>query len=99
MSEQKHTAGEWVATQGLNQMSNPGTTVHHRDGWGVYSDADEHGCPEADSRLISAAPNLLNALKLIMAWELGQVTTGNSRADVLEAGATAIAKATGEPTQ
>lgn len=95
--EQKHTPGEWVAAQGINQMSHPGTTVHHRDGWGVYSDSDEHGCPEADSRLMSAAPNLLKAVKLFMAWELGQSTTGISRADVLELGAAAIAKATGGP--
>lgn len=94
-TEQKHTPGEWVAAQGINQMSHPGTTVHHRDGWGVYSDADEHGCPEADSRLMSAAPNLLKAVKLFMAWELGQSTTGINRADVLDLGAAAIAKATG----
>ncbi len=61
--EAKHTAGPWRATLGNSQMSDPGSTIYHRGQWGVYSDADSHGNPEADARLIAAAPDMLAALR------------------------------------
>ena len=66
--EAKHTAGPWRATLGNSQMSDPGTTIYHRGQWGVYSDADSHGDPEADARLIAAAPELLEACQTFAEW-------------------------------
>lgn len=57
------TAGPWRARQCYRQTDDPGTTICHFSGWGVFSDVDHHGDPEADARLIAAAPAMLDALK------------------------------------
>jgi len=57
------TEGPWISQQGQNQMVNPGTTIHHGRGWGVYSDADEHGPDGADAAFIAACnPAAIRAL-------------------------------------
>lgn len=66
----KHTPGPWHAKAGLTQMCDPDATTvarcspHGNEGafWWIFSPAETHGDAEADARLISAAPELLEAL-------------------------------------
>jgi len=71
MTTTQHTPGPWRARQVHSQMDDPGTTVatvgpRHPDGrqWMIFSDAS-HGDPEADARLMAAAPKLLELLEKI----------------------------------
>ena len=102
--EAKHTPGPWRATLGRSQMSDPGTTIYHLGQWGVYSDADSHGDPEADARLIAAAPELLAAVEQTYA-ELADISNewpgrGTAKGQAkLVALRDVIAKATGRDAQ
>lgn len=64
-----HTPGPWRTKRSLTQMCDDGTTVASLGGeipWWIFSDADTHGDREADARLVSAAPELLAALRFMV---------------------------------
>jgi hypothetical protein len=57
------TPGPWRATRGIDELCDPGTTVWHRESWGVYTDADCHGQAAADATLTAAChPEAMRAL-------------------------------------
>lgn len=65
----QHTPSPWRARLVHSQMEDPGSTLARvgpklPDGrqWMVFSDADR-GDPEADARLMAAAPQMLDALE------------------------------------
>lgn len=83
----QHTPGPWRAVAGIDQMSDFGTTIHHRGRYGVYSDADTHGDDKADADLIAAAPDLLAALQSAMDALGGECFDwGPARAAIAKAG-------------
>ena len=75
-------------------MVHAGTTIHHRENWGVYADVEEHGDSEDDARLIAAAPELLEAcMQHVFAVESRDtIEAGNALANMRAA----IAAATGD---
>lgn len=100
----KHTPGPWVYALDDGPIGEPMarpsvTTVARCCDYviglpssipgGNYRDGDPSGDPEADARLIAAAPDLLDALQRI-----ADETAATWVCDIARA---AIAKATGEP--
>lgn len=87
-----HTPGEWIAQPDPNALT--------RDDWVIGIEGgkiDEVAvCSERDARLIAAAPDLLDALKLCAAVCAGEVMDKNGLVNALEKARAAIAKATGE---
>jgi hypothetical protein len=93
----QHTPGPWFVTP-------DGAAVYEKDGYGYRGDT-VCGLPSrsdsraANARLIAAAPDLLEALKVAAKAELYDPATGLIDADVLDivqdVARAAIAKATG----
>ena len=114
MSAHKHTPAPWVLAFGERQTCHPGTTVAQvapkfgagPGGYWIFSNAETHGDQEADARLIAAAPELLEALKGVLAivsdsrgvagYHLNGDTAEWDEFDEVDAAIDAIAKATGE---
>lgn len=74
MSAPKFTPGPWYAKAGVSQMVSDDTTIWSApkpnadlSRWFVFADADDHGDSEATARLISAAPELYEALTELLA--------------------------------
>lgn len=73
MSENKHTPGPWFATR-----------PEHAHGWWIVStdqdgdncvdDSGDGGFEEANARLIAAAPDMLDALKILVNADYETVT-------------------------
>ncbi len=99
-----HTPGPWF----IERRTNDGGTTHHRitasDGHGWSGDRymSVSGCiDEHDARLIAAAPELLEALRGMLALDEEHHQRGHCDDDVcaeVRKALAAIAKATGEPT-
>lgn len=99
MSAAKHTPGPWVYAADTTCPRAKVTTVAVCADFviglacdipgGNYRDGDPSGDPEADARLIAAAPELLEALK-------GVVRVADRSTDEFDAARAAISKATGE---
>jgi hypothetical protein len=73
MSEVKHTPGPWVATEDVGTHVIRGANVSHATAVGTYEFRDYvastwGGPHEANARLISAAPELLDAVRLVSDW-------------------------------
>lgn len=98
--EGRHTAGPWAAERG--DMGGPWQIT--AGPFGTLATVNTHGDnPEADARLMSAAPDLLDACRaLVETFELADL--GDEPEDgeygdgkrALLAGLSAIAKATGQ---
>jgi hypothetical protein len=65
----QHTPGPWRARQVVDQMDDPGSTLAvvawrglGPSPWMVFADTMP-GAPEADARLMAAAPQMLDALE------------------------------------
>ena len=90
----KHTPGPWEAQRDPNAIM--------ADDWciGAQGQIDMVAvCSERDARLISAAPDLLEALKDLFGADMVYCMMGDGKDDQIEAIAkarAAIAKATGE---
>jgi hypothetical protein len=92
-------AGDWHAACDQN-----GTSCYQgiRDADGVVvgiavaHDASVHWStkvdPDTNARLMAAAPDLLDALRTFLAWELGTVDTGLLRSEVIDKAKSAISK-------
>lgn len=97
MSASKHTAGPWE----LQHKENCDWSIHGADGYVVASipDDDEYGRPEEDpanAALITAAPDLLAALKRLVQWVDPHATPGCNRNECdVKFAEEAIAKAEG----
>lgn len=83
--DKKPTAGPWHAQRGLTQMCDPVNTTVASVGpidaqgaqWWVFSHAEDHGDSETTARLISAAPDLLEAChQALMQAEMDECTHG-----------------------
>ena len=99
-----HTTGPWF----IERRTNDGGTTHHSitasdgHGWSVDRYMSVSGCiDEHDARLIAAAPELLEALRGMLALDEEHHQRGHCDDDVcaeVRKAREAIAKATGENT-
>jgi hypothetical protein len=71
-SSRGFTPGPWEAKRSATQMCSEDTTVAtvgpaEKDGarWWIFSPAEDHGDNESTARLVSAAPELLEALRVL----------------------------------
>jgi len=88
----KHTPGPWH-TGGQDDR-----IIYAADGFAVADATVFHGRPEThNARLIAAAPELLDALKVLLSLHDSQVDTADAWNVSMEEARTAISKATGEP--
>jgi len=86
----KHTPGPWVATHANgNDFIVKAGDIEVVAGCGCYGSPYMRGNPDADARLIAAAPDLLAALH-------GVLRVADRATDEFDAARAAIAKATGE---
>ena len=104
MSENKHTPGPWDYAPCIN-FGHKCFQIHQKDGapyTPYYSDVatTERGenaeIQEANARLISAAPDLLKALKMLYQWvraEVEQFEAAEPDDEIIEAVEAAIKKA------
>ena len=79
MSEKKHTPGPWVVKPNGGFQNAAGNLVPHssawkEDAWCDWLATDES---EANDRLISAAPDMLDALELAVAIGMVPVTSAS----------------------
>lgn len=97
MTEQdKHTAGPWAWDSGVIPPDGPGRYADiYRDGGDLIIASFNDQIPEgrANARLIAAAPDLLGALKALLADSYPVGTEENG--DIREQALVAIAKAEG----
>lgn len=102
----KHTPGPWYALPGLHNFSVRYKTgdknlpmVNIANVRGHYGDGFPFGSSEANLRLILAAPDLLEACKLVIAYDKNDATDGVAMMvaynNAVKAARDAIAKATG----
>ena len=85
----KHTPGPWVATHANgNDFIVKAGDIEVVAGCGCYGSPYMRGNPDADARLIAAAPDLLEALQ-------GVLRVADRATDEFDAARAAIAKATG----
>lgn len=99
MSEAKHTPGPWSADWWYHEASGQGGWSFSAGGrrlplCDMEMDPAKDDEPEANARLISAAPEILEALRLLMIE--GPDLDEMSWADACDKARAAIAKATGE---
>jgi hypothetical protein len=107
MNTFKHTPGPWYADRNCNIWRRDPADLY-QNGGGVAGDRpiatvnrgwyaiDETGFPvEANARLIASAPDLLEALQLLLESVYSDLVTS----DVLNRATAAIAKATQEPKE
>lgn len=76
----KHTPGEWKITPDFDYIRAPVDAFGYTGGQVIccmYNPLDFAGCDprvlelkSANARLIAAAPDLLNALELVKAWDI-----------------------------
>lgn len=95
MSESKHTPGPWKSFQRLSQDGLPEIVVTAENGCPIAV-VSNHAEFKANTRLIAAAPELLEALKVCAA--LINIQNGNLHQDVnaiLDVTKAAVAKAEG----
>ena len=96
----KHTPGPWVATHANgNDFIVKSGDIEVVAGCGCYGSPYMRGSnPDADARLIAAAPDLLAALQALVYGELKlpMVSERKQREQLQEMALAAIAKATGE---
>jgi len=84
----KHTPGPWVATHANgNDFIVKAGDIEVVAGCGCYGSPYMRGNPDADARLIAAAPDLLEALQ-------GVLRVADRATDEFDAARAAIAKAT-----
>ncbi len=93
----KHTPGPWLIARSSTRQEN-GWNITGENEWKVYPEDKRRAicsvnCPpiQVNARLISAAPDMLAALKLVKEHDRGQITGGDW--DMINA---AIAKAQGD---
>lgn len=107
-NETKHTPGPWFLSESDHNNSDISTPDrpsvlapdHNTAPWHICR--MDHGCPnvEANARLIAAAPELLDALKLCLPilYRLDAIRhLTDQEFPALDAARAAIAKATGKP--
>lgn len=94
MTEQKHTPGPWSTIDAKNLcLGYPGTVEIHAPDWDALAVVYVETCGnpseegEANAQLITAAPDLLEALQMLLEFPNTGPATTTARA--------AIAKATG----
>jgi len=95
----KHTPGPWVATHADgNDLIVKSGDIEVVAGCGWRGPPYMRGNPDADARLIAAAPDLLAALQALAYGELilPMVSEREQRRQLQEMAFAAIAKATGE---
>ena len=106
MSENKHTPGPWLISRYAPPMSNKGQAadiyIDDDNGGGeitvckMAADVEDREMIEANARLISAAPDLLKALKMLYQWVQAEVEQFEAAAPddfIIEAVEAAIKKA------
>jgi hypothetical protein len=99
----KHTPGSWTVEHQQPTPQTNGTLITDRAGdtvarvYGISDPNDGEGGKEAyaNARLIAAAPDLLEAAKLMLGYGPGKMPDGRDTYDVLR---DAVARAEGEPT-
>jgi hypothetical protein len=93
----KHTPGRWIAVGGWVEIDNddvPDICTCTPSDFGHRADERKWSEVEANSRLIAAAPELLEALRDLMHWQVTNVECWSNPA--YDNAHRAIAKATGE---
>lgn len=88
----KHTPGPWNV-----EMSEEGKWFITSDGHLVGGSHSGSGRAKQDAFLMAAAPELLQACKLLVAWETGADVGEMTSDKVIAIGRAAIAKAEGNP--
>jgi hypothetical protein len=94
-----HTPGPWEADIGHQLEEWPmDQVIVYDDSHGCIAEVDCHtdwATTQANARLIAAAPDLLEAAKLMLGYGPGKMPDGRDTYDVLR---DAVARAEGEPT-
>jgi len=89
-----HTLGPWEISDWPRKSSASGKLMYHVDGPEILFDYEDWGYTKESARLMAAAPELLEALKLAQQWIAGNEP--QNKVAALASICVAIAKATGE---